>query len=317
MATPPINSLRALKESKSPDAEKVTKGTSMSVHPSLLLEEEGYNSRGVFVDGYFERPEVVAYIRGLAESYKAGAYVPPIVVKVKDGKPYVRDGHCRLRGLKIAIAEGAQIERIDVLELKGDEAKQVALIVSSDNKLPLTALERAVNYGRLSAWGWSDAKIAAEIGRTAEHVRQLRALLELPIELKRLMQEGVVAATLAAELYAAHGDKAVDMVKSGQTNSGKERITKKDIGKEPAAAVPRRRPGKKLVEAMWSSVSALPLDNLKIADDGQCFVMTLTREEVEQLQALKADLAALKSDESDASESPADDAAQQQIPLEE
>lgn len=194
--------------------------------PDLLKEEVGFNSRGAFCDNYFEREDVVAHIRNLADAYTRGDYVPPIIVKVKAGEVFVRDGHCRRRGLLLAMSEGVEIKKVQVLEHKGDEAAQTVLIVTSNDGLALSQLERAVVYGKLAAWGWTDQEISAKVGRTYEHVRQLRQLLELPIELKRLIQDGTVSATYAAELYREHGDSALDMLNKAKI-AGVGKVTKK------------------------------------------------------------------------------------------
>jgi hypothetical protein len=74
-------------------------------------------------------------------------------------------------------------------------------------------LERAVQYGKLAGWGWSVARIAKEANKTPEHVRTTLPLLDLPIELKQLIAEDVIKATLAMSLYNEHGTKALELVK--------------------------------------------------------------------------------------------------------
>lgn len=131
---------------------------------------------------------------------------------------YVREGHRRRRAILLAIEEGADIQFVQVVEHKGDEAEQSLLIATSNDGLPLSPLERAVIYARLANWGWSDQMIAQRVGRSAEHVRIARALLEMPLELKRMIQEGSVAATYAQELYNEHGTNAVEILKRRRKN---------------------------------------------------------------------------------------------------
>lgn len=190
----------------------VSRGDGWSVDPLLLIEEEGFNSRGAFATDYWNRPDVVAHIRGFAESYKAGSYVPPMVVIVRDADIIIRQGAHRWRGLKLAIAEGAEIELISVIEQKGDEAEQTKLCLNDNNSRHLAPLDRAVHYGKLSNWGWSVSRIAKEIGMTAEHVRTTLVLLELPIDLKRMIADDVIRATLALQLFNDHGHKALEYV---------------------------------------------------------------------------------------------------------
>ncbi|EJI4942339.1 chromosome partitioning protein ParB, partial [Salmonella enterica subsp. enterica serovar Typhimurium] len=121
--------------------------------------------------------------------------------------------------------------------------------------------------------------------------------------LKRMIQEGSVAATYAQELYNEHGTNAVEILKKAQEeqasgNDGKKapkKLTKKSVEKGP-------RLGKKVVEAMHRGVSSITsrLDNIKPNDDGETFTLTLSREDVDAFQELKAKLAELepKTDES-------------------
>lgn len=284
-----VNSLKSLNRAST----DVSKSDLFSVAPHLILEEDGFNTRGAFCEDYYERPDIKAGIRSLADAYKRGDYVPPIIVKVRDGKVFVREGHRRRRAILLAISEGADIRKIQVLEHKGDEAEQTLLIATSNDGLPLTPLERAVIYGRLARWGWSDQEIAERVARTAEHVRQARSLLELPLELKKMIQAGEVAATYAAELFREHGEDAVSVLKQAQQETGDtpKKVTRKKVEKKNAPKI-----GKKVVEAMHKSVSSLTkrLDTLK--EEGDTFTLTLTRDDVEELQELREKLAELEAE---------------------
>ena len=105
--------------------------------------------------------------------------MPPLIVKVIDGKIYVREGHCRLRGAKLARENGAQIKRLPVYETKGDETEQSLIIVRSDQGLKLTPgarrylcpLDQSRQYSRRNS---------QKLGKTANHVKQYEMLFGLP-----------------------------------------------------------------------------------------------------------------------------------------
>lgn len=285
-----VNSLKSLNR----ESSDVSKSDLFSVAPHLLLEEEGFNTRGAFCEDYYERPDIKEGIRSLADAYKRGDYVPPIIVKVRDGNVYVREGHRRRRAILLAISEGAEIRKTQVLEHKGDEAEQTLLIATSNDGLPLTPLEKAVIYGRLAKWGWSDQEIAERVGRTAEHVRQAKALLELPLELKKMIQANEVAATYASELFREHGEAAVQMLKDAMAGEGDEKpkkLTRKKVEKKKAPKM-----GKKVVEAMHKSVSSITKRLDSIQSDGDTFTLTLTRDDVDELQALREKLAEFEAE---------------------
>jgi ParB-like chromosome segregation protein Spo0J len=287
-----INSLKSLNR----QSDQVSKSDLFKIAPELLIEEEGFNPRGAFIEDYFEQPEVKEHIRRLADSYLKGVYVPPIAVVVRDGKVYIRDGHCRNRALKLAISEGAEIRKIEVLEIKGDEAAQTALILTSNDGLKLTPLERAVIYDTRRKWGWSSKEIADEFSRTEPHVKQLLDMLDMPLELKQFVQRKLVSAYAALELFQELGDDETEMVRSAaekKSSNGKpaKKVTPKDVG----TAMPRIP--KKVVSAMHTSISAITsrLDDFKPSSEGDAYTLTIGKEEYEELRDLREKLAKINS----------------------
>lgn len=273
-----VNSMKALNRS----SEDVSRSDLYSVSPDMLTEEAGFNVRGAFDEAYFEQPEVEEHIRGLADSYKAGRYVPPIVVQVRDGIPYIRDGMHRRRALMLAISEGADIKRVQVLEHRGDEAQQTLLLATSNDGRPLSPMERAVIYDRLEKWGWTVQEIASSVRRTTKHVGQTLALLDMPLELKRMVQRNEIAATQAAELFRQHGDDAVSMIHKAREKTDKGKVTKKDIVKVP-------RMTKKVQQAVRTHLGTVTARLAATeADDTGSITLVLDADEAEELMELRS-----------------------------
>jgi len=201
-----INTLASLKEYG--EAGTVNRGDGWTMDWRQIQEEPGFNPRD------YSSPREMAHISKMADAYARGEYFPPIVVVVRNGDAFVRDGHCRLRAIAKATAEGrCKVERVDVKEFKGDESAQLKLVDSSSQGLSLTPLGKADIYGRYNAWGWSDQKIADYLGnRSAEHVRQYRSTLSFPMHLKKLVNDGTIKVTLALELYKQYGTESVALV---------------------------------------------------------------------------------------------------------
>ena len=306
---------QSLKAINKEDKAKVGKKDLFTADPRLLTEAEGFNARGAFEQNYFERADVRTHIDGFKESYRDGRYVPPIVVKVIDGTIYVRDGHCRTRALKELIDEGLEIQKVNVEPLQGDETEQLSLIVTSNDGLPLTQLERASVYARLGAYGLSDTEIAKKVNRTPGHVGQLKQMLDMPWALKRMVQEGTVAAHYALELFREHGTAAVDVVeqakKENQSHSGGQDgqdgqgDDQQDQTKSPAKKVTRRsvekkrRLSKKVVDSMHHTVSSLTrrLDAVEQIDDNR-YRLEISRDEYDEIQALREKLAEFEAEAS-------------------
>ena len=83
------------------------------------------------------------------------------------------------------------------------------------------------------------------------------------------------------------------MLKQAQQETGDtpKKVTRKKVEKKNAPKI-----GKKVVEAMHKSVSSLTkrLDTLK--EEGDTFTLTLTRDDVEELQELREKLAELEAE---------------------
>jgi len=175
------------------DKENVRRRDQMMVSPEMLVVEEGFNVRGVGFskEEYWQQEHVQEHVNNLAQAYEAGDYVPPIVVKFResDQKAVVRDGHHRLAALKTLLEREVPIQFVNVIEYKGDEAKQQLLMLKSSNSLQLSAVEKAEIFHRLHAYGFNPDEIAAQVGNSVQHVYQMLRIYDLPLEKKRLIQQ--------------------------------------------------------------------------------------------------------------------------------
>jgi ParB family chromosome partitioning protein len=268
------------------DNDSIAKTDLFKIDPRIIKEEPGFNTRGLFCDDYWEREEVKEGIQALANAYIKGEFVPPIVVKVVDGEVFVRDGHRRKRGMLQAISQGANIQKVDVIENKGDEVDQTALIVTSNSGEPLSPVERAAVYARLQSYGLSDKEIADKVGKSAEHVRKTREIDMFPLNLKKLIQDKVVSATLAQKLFDEHGTDAVSMIKeqveeSKDSDNARKKVTARTVAKTP-------RYTKKVVTHMSTSLRSLTadLDKALIDGDGK-YRIALDVDQMKELVALK------------------------------
>lgn len=197
---------------------------------SLIEEQEGFNPRN------YEREDVAQHIRHFADAYKRGEDLGALEVVVIDGVVYVREGHCRRRGRLLAISEGAVLGRLVVKELKGDETEGDFRILSSQNGLKLSAVERAIIYRRLINRGTSINELAIRENMTVVAVRNCLAVYDLPLSLKNSIEDGVITMTLALELFSEYGTKAVDMIDSA-IQIRREEAAKSEARMREAAAL--------------------------------------------------------------------------------
>ena len=310
-----VNSLRTLKKL----VPEIGKDDIFSAPLHLLKLKPGFNVRGAFYPGYWESEEAKAHIRGFAESYKKGLYVPPLVVEVVDGELLVTDGAHRYYGAKLAAAEGADLKRVKVTQNKGDEAAQTLLMMKSSQGRALNVIETAVCYDRLKNFGWKDEEIAKEFQKSPERVRQMLGYLDLPEQLITLIAQDKVAAETASAMFKKEGMAAVAKIEAGaielekatQTGKKPKRVTEANLAKKP-------RMTKKLTNQMHISLksitSRLSVSELDLEADKEEFEFTLTRDELKALIALKGELEAIETAE-EPEETSEEEKAETQLPL--
>lgn len=269
-----------------------TRGDGYSLDPRILVEREGFNVRD------YNDPDVIAHIEAFAEAYANGHYVPPITIKVVDGEPEIREGHCRTRGALLAIERGHDIRRVRVDEFKGDEFAETALLLTSNDGLALKTLERVAVIKRMVNQGHTEAEVAEAIGKTPEHVRQMLMMDQMPLQLKRMVNAGEISATYALDLFKVHGTGAVEVAQAGLEKAkvnGKKKVTPKTVGG-------RRRLSPKVLNSLRDHMGKMAdrFDAITVAEGQKEVSVSLSVEEFEALkQAASQVKAAEASSDSD------------------
>lgn len=225
------------------DKENARRRDQIMVSPSVITVEQGFNVRGVALseEEYWAQDKVIEHINSIAKAYTDGDYVPPLVVQFRkeDQKAVVRDGHHRYKALLQAIEEGAEIRFVNVTEFKGDEQKQQLLMLTSNNSIKLSPVERAEIYNRLYEWGDNYEEIAQKVGMSPAHVIQYMKIYNLPLETKKLLQLGKLSVNAALNPKKDRPftppkkavKKVIDIVASAKV-TGKGDTVKVEIPKE-------------------------------------------------------------------------------------
>lgn len=275
------NSLRAMHEQ---NKGAMTKTNLFMADLDLIEEEPGFNTRE------YDNERVETHIRNLADAYKEGQDIDPLRVKVVDGRIFVRDGHCRRRAAILARSEGAQITRLPVIEVRGDEIRQSLVIITSNDGLKLTPVERAAVYARLKGMGLTEAEIAAEVKRTKGHVQQYIALNDAPLRLKALINSGAVSWSLAMEKFNELGTAAIDVLERGvaaETATGEAakptRVTRKSLDQ---AAGQRSQISGKLAKRVSAHFGTLSEQLGSASQEGSELVIRLNEEQAKELREL-------------------------------
>ncbi|MEQ8814978.1 MAG: ParB/RepB/Spo0J family partition protein [Thalassobaculum sp.] len=176
----------------------------------------------------------------LAESIREQGVLQPVLVRrAADGETYeIIAGERRWRAAQLA-----QLHEIPVLVREFDDrtAMEIALVENVQRR-DLTALEEADGYQRLiEEYGHSQEDIGRAVGKSRSHVANTLRLLNLPEEVRSLLEDGQLTAGHARALLGQ--DDAAELAREVVTRRLNVRDTEKLVQRrrmEPAAARPRK-----------------------------------------------------------------------------
>lgn len=202
------------------------------VDPRLLKVEPDFNVRDL------DAPAARDALDELKAMIAADGVQVALEIRLSGEDLIVVSGHRRHKVVMELIAEGHEIETVPaVAEPKIiSEPDRVARMVTLNQGLPLTPLEKAEIVRRLVGYGWDRQKIAARLGVSPQTVSNLETLLSAPQEVREAVRAGELAATEAVNLTRAEGDKASVTLRTARQvakERGKPRVT--------AATLPRSR----------------------------------------------------------------------------
>ena len=218
-----ISTLRGL--AATPDSG-VRRIDSYRVDPRILQFEEGFNVR------LAGDPELRAHIDSIKLSIttfltkddpenrvsKGGLLdvFPALTVRVtSEGDLLLIEGHCRTTAMRELIADGWDIQEVDVTASKLDAAERVVLMVRSSLSKGLLPIEKAHAFVQLAdAFGWSFPMIAQHCGGiTTQRVEQLVLLGRASPEIQAMVENRQVTADSAIEVIRKHREEPGEATK--------------------------------------------------------------------------------------------------------
>ncbi|WP_283647729.1 ParB/RepB/Spo0J family partition protein [Hafnia paralvei] len=216
-----MSSLSILYKSKDKNGTETTVKKTFLVPLSELYVEPGFNVRDIDQ----------AHVEEFRDAFIDGEYLPPLAVQVTEQGVKIIDGHHRYYGAKLATEAGHEIPRLECKDFVGSEADRIAFMVTSSQGKPLSQLERAAAYQRLSNQGWESSEIARKVKRSIADVEHHLALLEVGDGLIEMVKSGEVAATTAVALSREHGVNASSVAADQMVKAkaaGKKKLTRSD-----------------------------------------------------------------------------------------
>lgn len=239
--------LTSFKAQAANGAETGVKKTDMfRVPPKDLYFEEGFNQRD------YDSPDCVAQIESFAKAYSASEFVPPLVVRIDPatGQKFVVEGHQRTLGARLAISRGAEIPHLDCLPFRGNDVDRLVVQARSERGLKLTQLGLSNIYLKLHRKGLSNTEIADRMDVSTTTVESMLTLATASSEVRAMVKDGTVAASVAIDVVRKHGDKAGEML-AGKLQDAKA----KGKTSVKAAAVKAWAPPRKVSLNLFSSIT--------------------------------------------------------------
>jgi len=170
--------------------------------PNIIQESNGFNIRDMDSDSTQQ------HIRKMADVIKENGneMFPPIRIFQEGEQLFVMEGWCRRRAHILAMEEGAPIKGILCLSPTKKKPEEIILnILSSNDGLPLTAIEKAKAVKKLQSFLWTPADIAKKTGWSISTVNNLVLLSDVPNEIAEMIKTGQISATLAINTMRERG----------------------------------------------------------------------------------------------------------------
>ncbi len=174
-------------------APKVTVGESEKQSEIAIdrLEPSPFQARRDF-------PE--ASLRELAQSIQSSGVIQPLVVRANPNAPdryQIIAGERRWRAAQRVAVHSVPVR---ILALSDQECLEAGLIENTQRE-DLNAIDEATAYGQLVRdFGYSQTRLADQLGKSRPHIANTLRLLELPSEVQQLVAGGSLSAGHARAL---------------------------------------------------------------------------------------------------------------------
>ncbi|WP_368301806.1 chromosome partitioning protein ParB [Kluyvera sichuanensis] len=199
-----------------------------------------------------------------------GGSVPPLEVIARDeGGVWVVEGHRRRRCYARCRDAGKPVDRIHIMPFSGNDVQRLARIMTSNNQLPLSAIEQAAVIQELhNAFNQSASEIAKLVNKSVPTVEKLLALSMANHDVQQVVKAGEVSVEVAVERVKEHGERAGEVLaqdKAKAAAAGKKKVTKSFIAPE-ISVKKARRAIELLALAQISDEGVITLEGLALAE---------------------------------------------------
>lgn len=174
------------------------------IDPRKLQIKEGWNSRD------FSDPANIAHVEELAKSIEENGVKEPLKVFIENDIPFVTNGECRYRAIKLLLERGVEVKAVPVMgeDRFANDADRLFTQFLSNSGKQFSAIENARLFKRLLDMGWQQNDIAKKTGFSGGRISQLLQLLLLPMSLQKFITEGKASAQMVLNVWKKHNEDA-------------------------------------------------------------------------------------------------------------
>ncbi len=200
----------------------------LHLNPDAIMIEADFNIRA------FDLPENIEHVASLSRSIVAMGLQNPLTIRYVDGKPTLVDGECRLRAIRLARSNGANIATVACVEEQSQTSevhRTASLLTRNAGKVP-NIIERGAAVVRLLQMGQTIEQIAEYMGCNTPQVGNILQVYEAPQGIREMIILGQISGSFALEAIRKYGDSAEKhlqkAVKHAQ-KAGAEKATQKHL----------------------------------------------------------------------------------------
>lgn len=140
--------------------------------------------------------------------------------------------------------------------------------MTSNNQLPLTAIEQAAVVKELAAFNLTKQEIAQKVHKSVATIEKLLTLAMANHDVQQSVKAGAVSVDVAVDRVKEHGEKAGEVLeqdKAVAAAAGKKKVTRSIIAPE-ISVKKARRAVELLALALISDDGVITLDGLALAE---------------------------------------------------
>ena len=184
------------------------------IDPNLINEKAGWNVRE-------DSEELTDHINELCASITEIGVQQPLTVYLEGDELFLSDGHCRLKAIKQALTNGADIKTVPcrVEERYANEVDRTLSMIVRNSGKSLTPLEKSKVIKKLLGFGWTEKEVSAKTGISLTYVYKLIEVSALPEEVKQAVAERQISAQDAVKAVKERApvEKVSPEIKAVQT----------------------------------------------------------------------------------------------------